>query len=407
MEPPRKPTDSVLRRIEGFAQTQHDSGYQQGYLEAYRDTRTMIARRSVAWLAAGLLLGGVIVFFIAQQGLIGQAPHAPAPDPREIGIGRGDRFRAAAEFANEFTVSISAESLTRTFFGDAVRRKQGGSGFIFDDQGHIVTNQHVVEGARTFSVIWNERVYDARLVGHHDKVDVAVLKFDAADAKGAKMLEPDQKVFQAEEVLAVGSPYGFLRHTVTSGIISYVGRDFGTQDVNIPYLQTDAAINRGNSGGPLVSLDGRVVGMNTLIISSTGESSGVGFAIPIDIVRNIARAIIDAAEKNGDPSPGKIDNGIPLSRAFLGITIEPATTNNRNVIKVITVQTLSPADRAGIKPGDLITAVDGRDVYSPDDLMAEVIQRRAPGDIITVKVLRGQQTLEMSVQLGQKTEENQ
>ena len=376
-----RPTDSTLTRLEGSMRSSRDAGYEQGYIECYERLHLTLARRSLLYLLAGLILGGVIGVFASATGVIGTLGKPEAPDPRTIGVGRGTRFKAAADFAERYTVSILAQTGTG-FFGTG---QASGSGFVFDNEGHIVTNHHVVAGGRRFNVIWNDRVYRGTYIGYHPQMDVAVLKINPPKIKPAEMLEDGDNVFLAEEVLAVGSPFG-LRHTVTHGIVSYVGRRL-ERDTDIPYIQTDCAINRGNSGGPLVNLEGRVVGMNRLIISGTGESSGVGFAIPISIVREVAQRIIDNSKRDRAPAADAqvADEGEPVEKAFLGASIGIA--QQRNGLVVREVVPASPAERAGLKQGDIIQTVSGKPMRSPDNLMAELMSH-APGEAIEMEVVR-------------------
>lgn len=374
-------SDSSFTCLTGDARSPHDSGYQQGYVECYQNLHASLARRSLVYLLAGLLLGGVIGVFAGMRGAFGEPQRPLAPDPRTIGGKRGDRYKAAADYAERYTVSIRAD-VPGGFFGGG--GQSSGSGFVFDDQGHIVTNHHVVAGARKFSVIWNERVYGAEYIGYHPQMDVAVLRINAKDVKAADTLEEDESVFLAEEVLAIGSPFG-LRHTVTQGIVSHVGRRFD-DGTNIPYIQTDCAINRGNSGGPLVNLEGRVVGMNRLIISGTGESAGIGFAIPINIVREVARQIIEKAAATGKPvTQPRPDEGTPVDQAYLGVEVRD--TRGLRGTQVTNIVALSPAEKAGMKQGDVIQAIDGAIVRSRNDLISELL-RRQPGNEIEMAVLR-------------------
>jgi len=390
------PSDSVLRRIEGFARTSHDTGYEAGYVDAYRETRRALARKSLVYLLLGLLLGGTIVLFSTQRGLIGNSNPPPAPDPVSLGAELGTRFRAPADFAKEFTVSIQAERPGGWLRG--TESVGSGSGFIYNDEGYIVTNHHVVKDGNTYSVTWRGLYYSATLVGHAPKADVAVLQINARGLKPAAMLEEGQQVSLAEEVLAIGSPFG-LDHSVTSGIVSYVGRRLA-DGTGIGYIQTDCAINRGNSGGPLVNLQGRVVGMNRMILSQGGDSSGVGFAIPIAEVRKYADAIIQKATTSGQKSAPSSGGGTDFSVAWIGVRASDSVRGATRGVEVDQVSPNSPAATAGLRPGDVIIGIDDQPVRSLSELKQILVWQYLPGEEVTIHIRRGNETLAPKLRLG-------
>jgi serine protease Do len=260
-----------------------------------------------------------------------------------------------------------------------------GSGFIVSQDGYVLTNNHVVEGAEQVTVrLLDHREFTAKIVGADPNTDVAVLKIDAKGLTPAILGNSDQAKI-GEWVLAVGNPLGDnLTFTVTQGIISAKGRPLGglprsTGSIQ-DFIQTDAAINPGNSGGPLVNVRGEVIGINSAIASETGYNVGYGFAIPINLARAVMTQLIDH---------GKVE------RAALGIAIRDATANDAAYvglpeIRGVLVQDTpgdSPAKTAGIEPGDIIVSVDGKPVEYTGQLQQE-IGFRHPGDVVKVEVAR-------------------
>jgi len=232
-----------------------------------------------------------------------------------------------------------------------------GSGVIISSDGYIVTNNHVIEGGTDIKVSLNDKTeFPARVVGTDSKTDLAVLKIDKTGL-AALPLSDSSKVQVGDVVLAIGNPFA-VGQTVTMGIVSATGRDVGIEDYE-DFIQTDAAINPGNSGGALVSADGRLIGINTAIMSRSGGNQGIGFAIPASRARNVTDQIIHS---------GKV------SRAFLGISIQPVTSDLAKAFKlskdegalISDVSPGSPAERAGLKPGDVVTKVGDHAVWMPD-----------------------------------------
>ena len=269
-------------------------------------------------------------------------------------------------------------------FGDQGATAEG-SGFVVDTSGNIVTNDHVVTGATAIKVRFqNGKTVKATPVGTDPSTDVAVIKVNVP----ASDLHPltfasSSAVEVGQPVAAIGSPFG-LPETLTSGIVSAVNRTI-TAPNNYSIsgaLQTDAPINHGNSGGPLLNASGQVIGVNAQIESDSGGNDGVGFAIPSDAVKNVADTII---------SGGKVQH------AYLGITI--ATVSSGSGAQVSAVKAASPALTAGLKAGDVITAIDGTAVTTADDLTAK-ISAHQPGDKVTLSVTRNGSTLKLNVTLG-------
>src|SRR4051794_26941862 len=266
-----------------------------------------------------------------------------------------------------------------------------GSGFIISPDGYAVTNNHVVKNADKVTVTTSEgEEYPADVIGTDAKTDLALLKIKA-DKKTFRYVQFAQKEPRVGDwVLAVGNPFG-LGGTVTTGIISARGRDIGSGPYD-DFLQIDAPINRGNSGGPAFNLDGDVVGVNTAIFSPSGGSVGIGFAIPA----STAQSVIDSLKTNG-----------VVTRGWLGVQIQPITDDiaegmNLTAKKgalVADVTEGSPALAAGIKTGDTILKVDGQDVSDPRDL-AKKVARIAPGKSVAMTIVRDGKTIDVSVEIG-------
>lgn len=275
-----------------------------------------------------------------------------------------------------------------------------GSGFVYDRQGHVVTNQHVVSGADTFRIsLWNGTEYKATLVGADPSTDLAVLKLDAPRAA----LEPlvlanSAEVVVGDPVLAIGSPFG-LEGTLTQGIVSALHREmtapnnFAIRDT----IQTDAAINHGNSGGPLLDDLGRVIGVNAQIESASGGSDGVGFAIPSNTVKSIVTQLV---------ATGTVEH------AYLGIKMTAVDEG----VMVTEVLLDTPAEQAGLRAatgstiengaeiptgGDVVVAFDGRKVATPLDLQAAV-DAKSPGDTVELTITRGGKTSTVEVTLAKR-----
>ena len=260
-----------------------------------------------------------------------------------------------------FGGSSEQEELLRRFFGDRLpkfempeqpRHSEGqGSGFIISDDGYILTNNHVVGGADRVKVVFaDKREFQAKIVGTDPRTDLAIVKIDAKNLPVLSLGNSDQ-LQPGEWVLAIGSPFG-LPGTVTSGIVSATGRSsMGITDYE-DFIQTDAAINPGNSGGPLVNMRGEAVGVNTAIFSRNGGYMGIGFAIPINLAKDIVKQLIETGS---------------VTRGYLGVVIQQLTPElaesfgfkETNGVLVGDVSKGSPGDKAGLKPGDVIVALNG------------------------------------------------
>ena len=282
-------------------------------------------------------------------------------------------------------ITVSSSSSDGFGFGGQQQSRAEGSGFVYDASGHIITNAHVVDGAKSITVRFQDgRTAKATLVGTDNSTDVAVIKVDVpASALHPLTLGSSAGVQPGEEVIAIGSPFG-LPGTMTSGIVSAVDRTIQAPNrYSISgAIQTDAPINHGNSGGPLLDANGDVIGINAQIESDSGGNDGVGFAIPINAAKTVASTLV---------AGGKVQH------AFLGVKIGDAATGPG--ARVGTVVDGSPAAKAGLQAGDVITAVEGKTITSADDLTAAV-GNRAPGDKVTVTLRRNGATKTVTVTLG-------
>ncbi|MBX3581318.1 MAG: Do family serine endopeptidase [Rhizobiaceae bacterium] len=268
-----------------------------------------------------------------------------------------------------------------------------GSGFFISEDGYLVTNNHVVENGMEFTVVTDSgKELDAKLIGTDPRTDLAVLKVEADGQKFTYVdFADDAKVRVGDWVVAVGNPFG-LGGTVTAGIVSARGRDIGAGPYD-DFLQIDAAVNRGNSGGPAFNLNGEVVGINTAIFSPSGGNVGIAFAIPASTAREVTQDLI----RDGS-----------VQRGWLGVEIQPVTPeiaeslglSGENGALVSNAQDESPAKKAGIVAGDVIVAVDGKDVTSPKEL-ARVIGGIAPGKAVEVTIWRDGKSQNMTVDLGE------
>jgi putative serine protease PepD len=260
-----------------------------------------------------------------------------------------------------------------------------GSGFVLDTSGNIVTNQHVVDGASSVTVRFSTGMTaKATVVGTDPSTDIAVIKVDVpASQLHPLTLGSSSSLQVGQEVAAIGSPFG-LAGTMTAGIVSAVDRTIqAPNNYSIAgAIQTDAPINHGNSGGPLLDLSGNVVGVNAQIESDSGDNAGVGFAIPIDAVKGVLKTLI---------SGGKVQH------AYLGIHVGDAQSGAG--AQVGSVTSGSPADKAGLKAGDVITDFDGKAIASADDLTAAVSAHQ-PNDKVTITIDRNGSTKKIDVTLG-------
>ena len=310
--------------------------------------------------------------------------------------------RGQQEFGSPFGDDDPFNDFWRRFFGGPMprggpqRQRSLGSGFIIDADGSILTNNHVVENAQKIVVkLSDDQEYEAKVVGRDAKTDIAIIKINAKAALTAASLGDSDNLDVGEWVVAIGNPFG-LDSTVTSGIVSAKGRHIG-QGPYDNFIQTDASINPGNSGGPLINLRGEVIGINTAIFSRTGGNMGIGFAIPI----NLAKELLPQLRGKGK-----------VTRGYLGVLIQKVTPEIAESLGmdrgygalVANVSKDGPADKAGVKVGDVIVEFDGKEVKDSGDLPI-IVARTAVDKKIRMKVLRDKKELTLNVAVGELKDE--
>lgn len=276
-----------------------------------------------------------------------------------------------------------------------------GSGVVLSEDGYIITNYHVIEGGSAFTVTVAGETYDAELVGSDASSDIAVIKAQNASGLTPVELGDSDNLIIGEWVMSIGSPFG-LEQSVATGIVSATSRsqimdssEYGTSGDVTMYpnmIQTDAAINPGNSGGALVDSDGKLIGINTLITSYSGNYSGVGFAIPVNYAVNLADQII------AGKTPTHAQLGVSLSSVNSQVAKRYDLAVNEGAY-IASVHEGTGAAEAGLQEGDIVTAFDGQAVTSASDLMLDV-RTKNPGDVVTLTVNRAGETLEVEVTLG-------
>jgi putative serine protease PepD len=314
--------------------------------------------------------------------------------------------------ASPAVANILTKATEYDFFMDPVPVEGAGSGFVIDTKGYILTNNHVVEGAQTIEVVLGDQSrYPAKVVGADPRNDVALIKIEPKNKPLVALPLGDSSIIQVgQKVLAIGNPFGF-QSTLTTGVISALGRTVQTSQTTFidQAIQTDAAINRGNSGGPLINSHGEVIGINSAIYTPTGTTAGIGFAIPINTAKRIAHDLI---------TDGRVH------QAFLGVSSYAvggglAEALDLPIQEGLLVQTVSrggPAAQAGLHGGDriaqlgmrrfyvggdVITAIDGQKVSSELDVNL-VLNKKRPGEFITVTAYRGGKKIEIPVKLGER-----
>ena len=320
-----------------------------------------------------------------------------------FGNGDGDSFPFGDEFFRRFFGDRLPDSPRHNLPGKKKQDKQRsvvgqGSGFVFtanNKKTYILTNNHVVEGNDKISVKFLDgREFEAKIKGTDPKSDIAVIEIEASGLPAVQIGDYSQ-LEVGEWVVAIGNPFG-LSHTLTVGVVSAKGRtSLGINDYE-DFIQTDAAINPGNSGGPLVNLDGEVIGMNTAIFSRSGGYMGIGFAIPINLVQRIANQLIEKGE---------------VVRGYLGIMIQPLTADlaksfelkNEKGILIAQVTKNSPADKAGLKAGDVIVNFQGRPVSEVGDFRNQVAMEQ-PGSKVEFDIIRDGKQRSVSVKIDKLTD---
>jgi len=357
-------------------------------------------------LVIGLLVGGTVFRYVLNRG-------TPAVDPRPVapqGELAADEKSSVELFKKLSPSVVYITTLTQRmdlWTRNVTEIPQGtGSGFLWDDAGHVVTNFHVVRGASGAQVtLADHSTYKADLVGVAPNQDLAVLRINAPKDKLAKIpwVGKSSELLVGQKVYAIGDPFG-LDQTLTTGIISALGRTIqsvaGTPIDNA--IQTDAAINPGNSGGPLLDSSGRLIGVNTAIYSPSGASAGIGFAIPVDTVNRIVPQLIKDG-KVERPNLGAVFDERRNDAIMRRLGMQGAL--------VLGVEENSPAAAAGLRPtqrsanglvlGDVIDQIDGKDVHGVGELNA-YLERYNAGDTITLRVVREGAHANVKVTLGKE-----
>ena len=330
------------------------------------------------------------------------AATAPAPAPLPARASYADAVqRAAPAVVNVYTDRLVTERLSPSLgelFGEYLPRYRQriertlGSGVIVDDKGHIVTNDHVIANAESIRVqLADGRIAEAHVVGSDPDTDLAVLSVGLKFLPVAPLGRSDQ-LRVGDVVLAIGNPLG-LSHTVTHGIVSAVSRaQLGIAPVE-DFIQTDAPINRGNSGGALVDSSGALVGINTAMVAKSLGVEGIGFAIPVNLVRGVLADIIDHGR---------------VIRGWIGISPEDITDEQaqqfglaRGGVVIANLTLGSPAQQAGLLPGDLLLSVDGASPHGAQDVLGR-ISRHKPGSTVSLRALRGHRALDLEARVMER-----
>lgn len=360
------------------------------------------------WLVA-ILLSMVALLLLQNAGLFPKDLHSPTAEPRLV-TARGDLAedeKSTIEIFQSASPSVVHITTTRQGYirqGFRLRPTEipegTGTGFLWDQLGHVVTNYHVVQKAHSFQVsLADNSSWSARLVGYEPDQDLAVLKIDAPSEQLRPLpIGTSDDLQVGQKVFAIGNPFG-LDRTLTTGVISGLGREIESTSGRIidDLIQTDAAINPGNSGGPLLDSAGRLIGVNTAIVSPSGTSAGIGFAVPVDIVNQYVPELIRT---------GRIE------RVGLGINMVPdAIARELGIDEGVLVSSVSPgsaAETAGLQEtyreadrivlGDVITAMDGQPVRRTGDLM-KLLDRRRSGEEVELTILRQNETQKLKIKL--------
>ena len=343
---------------------------------------------------AGVVLGSVLVIALVMSGAfnISGANVGPSGDAASQSIDIDPEDTSLAEVVAA-KAQPSVVSITAT--GDA---GGVGSGVVLDDEGNILTNNHVVEGAQQLAVSMGDESYEAELVGADPSSDLAVIRLVGADPDKLSPIEVGDSdgLVVGEWVMAIGSPFG-NEQSVSTGIVSALYRSTalpsssGTS-IYANMIQTDAAINPGNSGGALVNDRGELIGINSIIESYSGSSSGVGFAIPVNYAVNIAEQIIDGKTPVHPYLGVSLTSVNALSARQSGLAVSEGAL-------VVGVTADGPAAKAGIEQNDVVTAIDGEPVASADGLII-ALREHEVGDKVTLTVARGKDTKDIEVELG-------
>ena len=345
-------------------------------------------------------------------------PNRPAPAQPPVSIAVDDldpeltpeeRINVAVyEQVNRSVVNVISRSVRIDFFFQEVPEEGAGSGSVLDKQGHILTNFHVVQSARELAVtLFNSKTYPARPVGIDANNDIAILKLDAPPEELFPVTMGDSsKLKVGLRVLAIGNPFG-LERTLTVGIVSSLNRSLMSQNQRLikDIIQTDAAINPGNSGGPLLDSGGRLIGMNTAIISRVGQSSGIGFAVPVNIIKRIIPQLIEHGRviraDLGIARVTSIEGGLLIAQLVPGGAAQKAGLRGPQIlVERRGVYELRRIDRS---KADIIVGIDDQPIRTWDELLSRV-ESKKPGDEVEMVVIRQGRPMKVRVTLGESPE---
>jgi S1-C subfamily serine protease len=377
-------------------------------------TQGQRSRRALRLLAIGLIVGLGAYWAGSRFGERSPSSVSALPGPastdNQLDPTEAENVRiykdAAPAVANILTRAVQYD-----IFYNAVPVEGAGSGFVIDTAGHILTNYHVVEGAQTIEVtLGDQSHFKAKYVGADTRNDIALIKIDPGTHKLTPLpLGDSRNLLVGQRVLAIGNPFGF-QSTLTTGVVSSLGRTVQTSDTTYidEAIQTDAAINRGNSGGPLLNSRGEVIGINSAIYAPTGTTAGIGFAIPINTARRVAndlitqgrvrRATLGAEGRAIWPSLAEALN-IPVDHGILIERVTPGGPAAQAGIRGGTKTVMAGLQQLTIG-GDVLIAIDGKDISNQMDLNL-LLNRAAPGDTVTLTVIRDGKKMDVRVRLGQ------
>jgi S1-C subfamily serine protease len=344
-------------------------------------------------IVGGAIAGGLIALAIASGSTTSHSSVTttvvqPARAvPTSVSTGHGMTVNQIYRAASPGVVDITVTSISNSGgfpFGGSQETQGEGAGVVYDKKGDILTDEHVVAGASKVQVAFqNGLKASAKVLGTDPSTDVAVIRVNVSSSQLHPIPLADSSTAQVgDPVVAIGSPFS-LPETTTQGIVSQVGRSI-TAPNNYTItgaIQTDAAINPGNSGGPLLDADAHVLGLNDQIQTNSGSSAGVGFAVPSNTVARIANLII---------------SGHPIKHAYVGVEL---AANSSGGAQIRSIQSGSPAASAGIQPGDVITAIDGKGVGTTEQFIA-TIDAYSPGQTVTLTLKHGGQTKQIKLKLG-------
>lgn len=366
----------------------------------------------VAFASAIIAIGAVLAFtnfgaIFSLREMNVKAEDSPLP----VGISNPDTISDEQNSIEVYrTLSpgvafITTTSRVRTFFGESEAEDGNGSGSVIDDKGHILTNYHVIEGATKLSVNFGgEKTYQAKLVGGDPDTDLAVIKIEPGNDKLTVIpLGDSEQLVVGQKVLAIGNPFG-LDRTLTTGVISGLQRPIRARN-NRPIegaIQTDASINPGNSGGPLLDKYGRMIGINSQILSPRGGSVGLGFAVPVNIAKRVVPQLIQFGEVRRPKLGATLSNVEQLIRQGLRMPVE-----NGLLIRAVTpggsaaaagLRGISQDDSGEVVLGDIIVSIDGQKVREVDDLF-RLLDKKAIGETVQVEIYRANKSLTIPVKL--------